>query len=145
MIAVDTNIMVYAHRQDSEWHRRARELISTLAEDHQHTWAIPWPCVHEFLAITTHPRIYDPPSSVQQALEQVDAWLASPSLTLIGESTGHWSQLKSQVADGRVLGPEIHDARIAAICLSHGVREFLTADRDFSRFPSLATRNPLFD
>lgn len=144
MIAVDTNIMVYAHRQDSEWHRRASESITTLAED-QYTWAIPWPCVHEFLAVTTHPRIYNPPSSVQQALEQVEAWLTSPSLALIGESTDHWSQLKSQVADGRVRGPEIHDARIAAICLSHGVREFLTADRDFSRFPSLATRNPLFD
>lgn len=144
MIAIDTNIMVYAHRQDSEWHRRAGELVKELAEA-RHAWAIPWPCIHEFLAITTHPGIYDPPSSVQQALEQVGAWLVSPSLALIGEAADHWSRLESQVADGRVRGPEIHDARIAAICLSHGVREFLTADRDFSRFPSLATRNPLFD
>ncbi len=144
MIAIDTNIMVYAHRQDSEWNRRAWELVKGLAEA-RHAWAIPWPCIHEFLAIATHPRIYDPPSSTKQALEQIEAWLASPALVLIGETTEYWSQLKSQIADGRVRGPEIHDARIAAICLSHGVREFLTADRDFSRFPSLMTRNPLFD
>ena len=136
--------MVYAHRQDSEWHRRARELIKALAEA-RHAWAIPWPCIHEFLAITTHPRIYDPPSTVQQAVEQVEAWLASPSLTLIGESADHWPRLKSQVADGRVRGAEIHDARIATICLSHGIGEFFTSDRDFSRFPSLVVRNPLFD
>lgn len=144
MIAVDTNILVYAHRQDSEWHVRAGETVKVLAES-RHAWAIPWPCIHEFLAITTHARIYDPPSSVQQALEQIEAWLASPSLALIGEATDHWQRLKSQVADGRVKGPEVHDARIAAICLSHGVREFLTSDRDFSRFPSLIIRNPLFD
>jgi hypothetical protein len=42
-----------------------------------------------------------------------------------------------------VAGAKVHDARIAALCLSHGVAELWTADRDFSRFPSLTTRNPL--
>lgn len=143
MIAIDTNILVYAHRQDSEWHRHAAETVEGLAEA-QHAWAIPWPCVHEFLAITTHPRVYGPPSTVQQALEQVDAWFASPSLVLVGEAADHWTRLHSLMRDGRVRGPEIHDARIATICLSHGVSELLTADRDFSRFPSLSVRNPLF-
>ncbi|MDE0156239.1 MAG: PIN domain-containing protein [Gammaproteobacteria bacterium] len=144
MIAVDSNILVYAHRRDSEWHQRANELVTGLAEETP-AWVIPWPCVHEFLAITTHPRIYDPPSSMQQALEQVDAWFDSQSLVLIGESVDHWRQLNSLIADGRVRGPGVHDARIASICLSHGVSELLTSDRDFSRFPSLKTRNPLFD
>ena len=144
MIAVDTNILVYAHRRDSEWHRRAAATVTGLAEA-QHAWAIPWPCVHEFLAISTHPRIYNPPSTVQQALEQAGAWFASPSLVLMGEAADHWTRLDSLMRDGRVRGPEIHDARIAAICLAHGVSELLTADRDFNRFPSLLTRNPLFD
>ncbi len=144
MIAVDTNILVYAHRQDSEWHQRARDVVTSLAQA-QHAWAIPWPCVHEFLAIATHPRIYDPPSTAPQALEQVGAWLASPSLVMIGEAADHLARLDSLITDGRARGPEIHDARIATICLSHGVSELFTADKDFSRFPSLLTRNPLFD
>jgi len=144
MIAVDTNIIVYAHRQDCEWHTPAAALIKELAEG-RGSWAIPWPCVHEFLAIATHPRIYDPPSSPMQAIEQLETWFASPSLTVIGESADHWSGLRSLIVDGRARGPLTHDARIAAICLSHGVRELLTADRDFNRFPVLANRNPLFD
>jgi predicted nucleic acid-binding protein len=51
--------------------------------------------------------------------------------------------LRHQIVSGRIAGPRVHDARIAALCLAHGVRELWTADRDFSRFPSLATSNPL--
>ena len=66
MIAVDTNVLVYAHRRDSEWHKPAESVVRALAEGHA-PWAIPWPCLHEFLAIATHPAIYDPrrPSSVR--------------------------------------------------------------------------------
>jgi uncharacterized protein len=105
--------------------------------------AVPWPCLHEFLAIVTHPRIYNPPTPLAVALDQVDAWIESPSLNLIRESEGYWPHLKNVIEQGRVVGPKVHDARIAAICLLHGVRELWTADRDFSRFPALMTRNPL--
>jgi predicted nucleic acid-binding protein len=60
MIAVDTNVLVYAHREDSQWHLQAYARITELAEGRV-PWAIPWPCVHEFLAISTHPKIYYPP------------------------------------------------------------------------------------
>ena len=73
----------------------------------------------------------------------MDAWLGSSSIVVLGESANHWSQLKISLSLGRIQGHLVHDARIAAICEAHGVTEFLTADRDFSRFPSLATRNPL--
>jgi len=106
-------------------------------------WAIPWPCVHEFTNIVTHPRIYDPPSTVEQAVAQVDAWLESPSLVMLGESAGYWPVLRKQLLNARVAGPRVHDARIAAICLEHIVAELWTADRDFSRFPLLRTSNPL--
>jgi hypothetical protein len=142
LIAVDTNILVYAHRRDSDWHIQARNLIKELAEG-RNQWAVPWPSVHEFLAIVTHPKIYTPSSTVKQATVQVDAWLASDSLVLLGESSDHWLNLKELVIKGQVRGPLVHDARIAALCMTHGVTEFLTADRDFSRFPTLSTRNPL--
>lgn len=142
VIAVDTNILVHAHRRDSHWHAPAVRVLATLA-DGRESWAIPWPCVHEFYAVATHPRIYSPPSTPEQALEQIRAWRESPTLSLLAEGETYWAVLESLVQRSRLTGPVVHDARIAALCLSHGARELLTADRDFSRFPELATRNPL--
>ena len=142
MIAVDTNLLVYAHREDSPWHAEASRAIAELAEGRS-PWAIPWPCINEFLATVTHPRIYKPPTSLLGALDQVAAWLESPSLVLLAEAPGYFSQLREVVEASRVAGPQVHDARIAALCLFHGVRELWTADRDFGRFSGLATRNPL--
>jgi toxin-antitoxin system PIN domain toxin len=142
LIAVDTNLLVHAHRTDSEWHARAAACIRELAEARS-PWALPWPCLHEFLAIATHPRIWDPATPTEAALDQVEAWLESPSLVLLSESPEHWRELRDQITAGRIAGPRVHDARIAALCLAHGVRELWTADRDFSRFPRLATANPL--
>lgn len=144
MIAVDTNVLVYAHRADSPWHGRARDAVRRLAIGTA-SWAIPWPCVHEFLAIVTHPRIYAPPSTIEQARAEVRNWLGSPSLVLLSEAHGYAEALFSLLEQGRVVGPRVHDARIAALCLFHGVRELWTADRDFSRFPTLPARNPLMD
>lgn len=142
MIAVDTNILVYAHREDSQWHRAARDAITRLAEDRA-SWAIPWSCVHEFLAIVTHPRVYRPPTPLAKAVDQVEAWLESPTLMMIGEAEGYWGVLRQAALEGRVAGPQLHDARVAAVCLSNGVRELWTHDRDFGRFRRLQTHNPL--
>ena len=142
MIAVDTNLLVYAHRRDSPWFEPARQALRPLVEGST-TWAIPWPCLHEFLAISTHPNIYRPPTDLARALEQVTVLVASPSLMLLSEPAGYWQVLGRLLAAGRVTGAKVHDARIAALCLCHGVSELWSADRDFSRFPELATRNPL--
>ena len=142
MIALDTNILVYGHREDSPWHEKAYEAIVQKAEGLTQ-WAIPWPCIHEFLAIVTHPRIYSPPTPLSAALDQVEAWLESPSLVLIGETEGYWQRFREITESGKVSGGQVHDARIAALCLLHGVRELWTADRDFNRFPGLSVRNPL--
>jgi len=142
VIAVDTNILVYAHRLDSEFHAPAAEIVRTLAESF-HEWAIAWPSVHEFFAIVTHPRIYRPPTPIPRALAQIEAWLGSPSLVLLGETSKHWQNLRALIVEAKIEGAKVHDARIAALCMQHGVRELLSADRDFSRFPQIAVRNPL--
>ena len=77
------------------------------------------------------------------ALDQVDIWVESPSLSLLGESAGTWPLLRELLIVAAVTGARVHDARIAAICLAHSVRELWTADRDYGRFPTLRTRNPL--
>ncbi len=142
MIAVDTNILVYAHREDSQWHDTAYARIARLAEGRA-SWAIPWPCLHEFLAIVTHPRVFNPPTPLPAAVDQIEAWLEAPALALVSETEPHWLQLKTLVLEGRVAGPKVHDARIAALCLQHGVTELWSADRDFGRFPALTVTNPL--
>jgi uncharacterized protein len=142
MIAVDTNLLVYAHREDSTWHVPALRCLETLVEKRA-PWAIPWPCVHEFLAIATHARIYRPPTPIETALDQVEAWLEVPGLHVLSESEGYWLRLRDLLAAGRITGAQVHDARIAALCLHHGIDELWTADRDFSRFPELRVHNPL--
>jgi toxin-antitoxin system PIN domain toxin len=142
LIAVDTNILVYAHREDSPFHTAAFSRVAELAEGLA-SWAIPWPCLHEFIAIVTHPRIYAPPTPLTRALAQLDAWQESPTLALLVESSTYWPTLRALLAAGRIAGPQVHDARIAALCRDHGVRELWSADRNFSRFAGLAVVNPL--
>jgi toxin-antitoxin system PIN domain toxin len=142
VIAVDTNLLVYSHREESPWHEAAFVCLAGLAREPAPR-AIPWPCLHEFLAIVTHPRIYRPPTPLSKALEQVDAWLEAPSLTLLAGSGQYWEALRQMIEVGRVTGGMVHDARVAALCRHHGVRELWSADRDFSRFPEIKVRNPL--
>lgn len=140
MIAVDTNVLVAAHRADSPFHQAAIAALGSLG---RRRWAIPWPCLHEFLSIVTHPRIFAPPTPLEEAVDTVSSWLATPTLQVLSESGAHWEELSRVLLRSRVVGPRVHDARIAALCVQHGVEELWTADRDFSRFPGLRTTNPL--
>jgi uncharacterized protein len=143
MLAVDTNILVYAHRREVGEHQLARDLLRQMAEGGE-PWSIPWPCLYEFFSVVTNPRIWkEAASSPAQATAQIDAWLASPSLRLLGETSDFWHPLREHLLRPRVRGPIAHDARIAAICFAHGVEALLTRDRDFSLFPELIVRNPL--
>jgi toxin-antitoxin system PIN domain toxin len=142
MIAVDTNILVYAHRSDSTFHVQAAACVRSWAEADE-PWAIPWPCIHEFFAIVTNPRIFKTPTPLPAAVAQVEAWRASPSLRLLAEDDDYWPTLAKLLASSNVVGAKIHDARIAALVLHHGARELLSADRDFSRMAPLVVRNPL--
>jgi uncharacterized protein len=142
VIALDSNLLIYAHRRENEAYPTARAQIEDLANGRA-PWAIPYPCVHEFVRNVTDPRIYVDPTPLDLALEQVMTWQSAPSVRLLGEGNAHLELLGQVAREGRVRGAAIHDARIAAICLEHGVSELWTADRDFGRFPSLKTRNPL--
>jgi len=142
VIAVDTNVLVYAHRRESAEHDAAREIVRAMVEVAA-PWAIPWPCVYEFFSVVTNPRIWkDKASTPDQAWTQLTAWFAAPGLRLIGEIEEFASVLGVFARRARVRGPLIHDARVAAICVAHGVEKLLTRDRDFSLFPELRTANP---
>lgn len=142
MLAVDTNVLVYAHRREADEHAIAAGVVRGLAEGAS-AWAIPWPCVYEFFSVVTNPRIWkDRADTPAQAWAQLDAWFGSPSLQLLAEPSGFQGTLGPIIAHARIRGPVVHDARVAAICLAHGVEALLSRDRDFSLFPQLRVRNP---
>jgi toxin-antitoxin system PIN domain toxin len=141
MQAVDTNVLVHAEIVSSAHHARARKVLTEKAEGDL-PWAIPWPCVYEFLRIVTHPRIYHPPMPITTAIEDLRQILASPSLVILAQTNRHPEVLESVVPGSGVTGNLIHDAHIAALCIEHGVNEILTGDRDFSRFPGLRVIDP---
>jgi hypothetical protein len=143
VIAVDTNILVYAHRRESRDHEAARDVVRRMAEGPD-AWAIPWPCVYEFFSVVTNARIWKADASTpDEAWSQLDAWFGAPALVLLAEPPGFSAVLATLVRRPRVRGAVVHDARIAALCLAHGVTALLTRDRDFALFPELATRDPL--
>lgn len=96
----------------------------------------------EFAAVVSSARIWKPPSSREQIATQVGAWKVSPNLRILGDEEGVWDRCLALAKAGAIQGGQWFDARIAAVCLAHGVTELWTADRDHSRFGSLRIRNP---
>ncbi|MDE0268568.1 MAG: PIN domain-containing protein [Acidimicrobiaceae bacterium] len=143
MIAVDTNILVYAHRRDTRLNSKACAVVTTLAQGDQ-PWAVPWPCVYEFISVVTNRRIWgDEATTPTQAWRQVHAWATSPSNHMLGETEDFIGILHRFIDRPKIVGGVVHDARIAAICTAHGVEVLLTRDRDFSMFPEITTSDPL--
>lgn len=141
MRAVDTNILVYARRVEPPEHPEAEELLRTLATGSE-PWALPWPCIYEFLRVVTHPRVFHPPTPIGEAWEAVELLLDSPSVFVVSEGERHRQILDNLLRGSSISGNLVHDARIAALLLEHGVTEILTADEDFRRFPGLKVTNP---
>ena len=142
MIAVDTNLLVYAYREDSPFHEAVVEALRPVIEGPV-PWALPGPCGHECSGVVTNARVYKPASSLANVLAFLESTFGSPHLHLLGEGPGYFEKLRDLALAAKLSGPRIHDARIAALCLHHGVGELWSADRDFSAFPRLKVRNPL--
>lgn len=142
MIALDTNILVYANRPEAAQHEQAQRAVTALLTSRARV-ALPWTCIHEALNVLTHPRIYDPPYLADNVLADLETLANHPRVSMLSETGAHLAILRTLTKNPLVVGPKVHDARIAAICIGHGVSELWTADRDFSLFPELKTRNPL--
>lgn len=136
MIAVDTNILLQADREELPLHNAALQALRWLAEGHE-AWAVPIFCVGEFLRVVSHDRVFDPPTPVIDALAAIDSLLASPSCRLLVPGDRYLPVLRGVVERSGVRGNLVFDAQIAAVCLEHGATTILTEDRDFSRFPGL--------
>ncbi len=142
MIAIDTNLLVYADRSDLPQHEPARALLEALSSGSE-PCAIPVFCAIEYVRVVTHPRLFAHPTALSDALSNTEALLESPSFTLLLPGERFAELFARSARDGEARGNLVFDAAIAALCLEHRVAELWTADRDFSRFPGLRVRNPL--
>ena len=139
MIAVDTNVLIYAHRSETELHAAAARELIALAEGAAQ-WGLPIFCAVEFLRVVTHRRVFSPPSTLEQAVDFLDGVVASPSCRVVLPGVGFLGLLAdtSRAADAR--GNLVFDAQTAALCREHGISAILTNDRDFKRFDGLEVR-----
>jgi uncharacterized protein len=141
MRALDSNVLIAAVMEGSPHHEIAREMVEQVASLPE-PWAIPWPCVYEFLRVSTHSRVFHPPLSSGEAMSAFFGLAESPSLVLLGETERHAAIMKDVIRQSGASGNLVHDAHIAALCIEHGVSELITGDRDFHRFRALNVTNP---
>ena len=136
MIAVDTNVLVTAHREDLPKHEPAVARLSELALG-DIPWAIPVFCLGEFVRVVTHPRLFDPPSTLDEAIAALDALLESPMLRILSPGNRYPKLFAEALRHADARGNLAFDAQIAAVCREQGAGRLLTMDKDFSRFPGL--------
>ncbi|MCY3699016.1 MAG: PIN domain-containing protein [Gemmatimonadetes bacterium] len=139
MIAVDTNVLVYAHRAETEFHTAAARELIALAEGAAH-WGLPIFCAVEFLRVVTHRRVFSPPSTLEQAVDFLDGVVASPSCRVVLPGAGFLDLLTATSRGADARGNLVIDAQTAALCREHGISAILTNDRDFERFDGLQVR-----
>jgi hypothetical protein len=138
VIALDTNILVYAHREEFAKHGAAQRRLVELAEGDAE-WAIPVFCIGEFLRVATHPKLFAPPFTAAEAVEAIGRVLQSPSLRVLLPGVRFLDLLGTAVQEADAVGNLVFDAQIVALCRETGVSSFLTEDRDFDRFPGFPT------
>jgi len=136
VIAVDTNILLYADRREMPLHRRGLAALKKLAEGRE-AWALPVFCVGEYLRVVSHPRVFDPPTPVLDAMTSVESLLQAPTAHLLVPGEQYVPLLRQMIDSAGARGNLVFDAQIAAVCLEHGATTLLTEDRDFSRFPGI--------
>jgi toxin-antitoxin system PIN domain toxin len=135
MIAIDTNVLVYAHRAETPRHAVALDRLRGLVEGGA-PWALPVFCIGEFVRVVTHPRVFSPPTDLDTALAFIEQVLGSPSARILVPGPTFAVSFAEACRSGSAQGNLAFDAQIVAVCREHGVAEILTEDRDFSRFGS---------
>ncbi len=139
--AVDTNLLLYAVNQDSEFHQSAKKFIETCAQKEE-SWMMPYPVVHAFLRISTHAAILPKPLTSSQSFDIVESILRLPHVVCIGEEGDLWKIYKEEVFSLHLKGNDFPDALIVSVLKVHGVSTFYTKDRGFLRFKNIKAIEP---
>lgn len=140
MILSDINILVYAHREDSSDHEAFLTWLENTINSHQ-AYAVSSLVLSGFIRIVTHPKIFKQPSSLKDAFEFADTISEQSNCIHIEPGPRHWEIFNDLCHAVAAKGNLIPDAYLAALAIEHGC-EWITTDRDFSRFPGLNWRHP---
>ncbi|GAB4434158.1 MAG: type II toxin-antitoxin system VapC family toxin [Anaerolineae bacterium] len=140
MLLPDVNILVYAHRADATDHVAYRRWLEDVINSDQ-AYGLADIVLSGFLRVVTHPRIFDPPSSLTAALAFANQVRNQPNCVRIVPSARHWEIFTRLCGQAGARGNLIPDAYLAALAIESG-SEWITTDRDFSRFPGLKWRHP---
>ena len=141
MIAVDTNLLVYAHRERTPQHKRARKAIE-LAASRSNGWGIASAALPEFWSVVTHPSADGRPSSPPHAAAYVRA-LTEAGAVIWTPGPGFGERLLQAAADLGVSGPRIFDLQIALTAFEGGATELWTNDSRFVSVACLRVHDPL--
>ena len=141
MILTDINILVYAHRSDTTGHEAYWEWLDKLINGDQ-AYGYADLVLSGFLRVVTHPRVFNPPSTLSSAIKFTEIIQNQPNAVRITPGIRHWDIFTGLCERVNAKGNLIPDAYLAALAIESG-SEWITTDRDFSRFPDLKWRHPL--
>ena len=141
MILPDINVLVYAHRADAPAHADYHRWLENVINSNQ-AYGIADIILSGFLRIVTHPRIFSPPSEMDVALTFANQIRNQPNCIVITPGLRHWNIFTGLCEKVGAKGNLVPDAYLAALAIESG-SEWITTDRDFSRFPGLRWRHPL--
>ncbi len=141
MILPDVNVLVYAFRSEAVQHKDFKQWLDGVVSGAE-AFAVTETVLSGFVRIVTNPRIFQQPDSVEDAFAFLDQILAQPQCVLVGPGIRHWEIFRNLCRDSGAKGNLIPDAFLAAIAIESGC-EWITTDRDYSRFGGLKWRHPL--
>lgn len=142
MIAVDTNILIYAVDRSAFGHVVCRQLLQSLQSGGT-DWFLTWGVVYEFLRVTTHPKVFRTPLSGPAAFGYLRTLLASPNAKVLEETNRHSEFLGKTLEEVPDLaGNILFDVHTDVLLREHGVRRIYTRDAHFRRFSFLEPIDP---
>jgi toxin-antitoxin system PIN domain toxin len=141
VILLDANLLIYAHVSSMPQHRLAVTWLDTQLNA-EAIVALPWQSLLTFVRLVTNPRIFERPSSIESAWDQVESWLDCPVVRIPVAGDQHHQILTRLIRTSVDRSNLIPDAHLAALAIENGFL-LCSADRDFSRFPELRWENPL--
>lgn len=141
MILPDVNVLVYAHREDVPGHADYRQWLEALINGDQ-AYGLSDLVLSGFLRVVTHPRVFSAPSPLAAGLAFAQQLRTQPNAVTIAPGPRHWAIFTGLCQSAGVKGNLIPDAYLAALAIESG-SEWITTDRDYSRFPGLHWRHPL--
>ena len=141
MVLPDVNVLVYAHRRDAQNHAAFRAWLESVINGDE-SFGVSRHVLTGFARVVTHPKVFKTPSKIEDALKFAGQLLSHPNAIVIESGRRTWDIFERLCREHSVKGNLVPDAWFAALAIDSGC-EWMTTDRDFSRFKGLRWRHPL--